>query len=891
MNRKKLMKKDKSNYRLIFIYSCLFLLMSSLIVLYLLINGKTNINQSSDGLSQHFRGLLYYSGYLKNIVVNLFEKHQLIMPHVDFSFGEGSDIIGALHFHGLGDPLSFLSILVPEKLMPAYYMLIPLIRMYLSGLFFILLCLYMKKDNAYAIVAGALCYAFCFFSLANFTHHINFINPVMIMPLMILGIERILNNDGPFVFVLAVFLGAVCGFYFFYMEVIMTVIYAVVRVPIFFKGNIVNTIKTLLYIGLNSVLALGMAAVVVCPIIYSYLGDSRTGINYELRTLYPPFFYERLLTIYVSNDSAYDLRLGLAAPTLFTLALTLKNYRKHYSLSALCVLSFVLICIPYFGKISNGFSFVSQRWSFVLALLFSYTLVEEWDEIRNNRKYLMIVMAVLLLMTGYSAWSRTERVIVPMFICILFLLVVFISYEKKIFSFDVRQILMIALIMMNILYIEQYALSERGGDILDELLSVEDVRAIDHTSEAYIMKQYLSNKDEGFYRYTGSKLTNNSAITFGTNSTNYYWSITNPSDQLFRKELGLMDGISWQIHGYDNKAELESLANVKYYIVRDSYDGSIPYGFKLDRNFDGYNIYQNEYVIPFGYTYDSAISYDEWDTLNALEKQQSMMRTIVVNRELPVSEKQYDINKLDYSVTCGDGISFENNTIIVEKENATMTLSLSGDPDKEYYVLLSGLNYEDIYGYIDDDHSGSTILLKSSDGRTCAFTYLANSHHYYFGKSGYAGYFGYGDPIDEIKISFSLIGKYTFDYLSVYTKNMDGYQDLLGHLSKEVLDNVYFASNTVGGNITLSKDKYLLLSIPYSKGWKATVDGKEAEVFQANRHYLGIYLSQGNHSIELKYHCPGLKIGALISAVSFILLSIYIYLYKKGKARFIIHGE
>lgn len=47
-------------------------------------------------------------------------------------------------------------------------------------------------------------------------------------------------------------------------------------------------------------------------------------------------------------------------------------------------------------------------------------------------------------------------------------------------------------------------------------------------------------------------------------------------------------------------------------------------------------------------------------------------------------------------------------------------------------------------------------------------------------------------------------------------------------------------TNTIQGNINLKKDKILCLAVPYSKGWKATVDGKEQELLQANTMYMGV---------------------------------------------------
>lgn len=90
---------------------------------------------------------------------------------------------------------------------------------------------------------------------------------------------------------------------------------------------------------------------------------------------------------------------------------------------------------------------------------------------------------------------------------------------------------------------------------------------------------------------------------------------------------------------------------------------------------------------------------------------------------------------------------------------------------------------------------------------------------------------------------------------------MDDFDNQIEKLSEETLQNVKFGTNQITGDITVSKDKFLCLSLPYSKGWKAYVDGKETEVHQANVGYMGIMLDKGTHSIEMKYETPWLRVG------------------------------
>ena len=105
---------------------------------------------------------------------------------------------------------------------------------------------------------------------------------------------------------------------------------------------------------------------------------------------------------------------------------------------------------------------------------------------------------------------------------------------------------------------------------------------------------------------------------------------------------------------------------------------------------------------------------------------------------------------------------------------------------------------------------------------------------------------------------------------------MDNYETQINALKKDVFENEEISTNSVKGKISLDKTKFLYFSIPYSKGWTAYIDGKKADLLQANIMHMGLFVEQGEHVIELKYETPFLKTGLLISIISFIVFLTYI---------------
>ena len=85
------------------------------------------------------------------------------------------------------------------------------------------------------------------------------------------------------------------------------------------------------------------------------------------------------------------------------------------------------------------------------------------------------------------------------------------------------------------------------------------------------------------------------------------------------------------------------------------------------------------------------------------------------------------------------------------------------------------------------------------------------------------------------------------------------------------------------GKIALDKAKILCLTIPYSNGWTALVDGKPAKIYQANSMFMGLPLEAGTHEIELVYKTPGGKIGTGITEMG-IAACLMIYVVRRKKA-------
>lgn len=96
--------------------------------------------------------------------------------------------------------------------------------------------------------------------------------------------------------------------------------------------------------------------------------------------------------------------------------------------------------------------------------------------------------------------------------------------------------------------------------------------------------------------------------------------------------------------------------------------------------------------------------------------------------------------------------------------------------------------------------------------------------------------------------------------------------DVAGTSTSECADLQLTGSSDLRGTLTCENSSIACLTVPYTSGWKVTVDGQPAELFRANIGFIGFEVPEGTHVIEARYEVPGLAAGLCVSAAGVVLL-------------------
>jgi uncharacterized membrane protein YfhO len=157
----------------------------------------------------------------------------------------------------------------------------------------------------------------------------------------------------------------------------------------------------------------------------------------------------------------------------------------------------------------------------------------------------------------------------------------------------------------------------------------------------------------------------------------------------------------------------------------------------------------------------------------------------------------------------------------------------------------------------------------------------------YGGKDDWVINMGYSEKAKtEIEITFEESGTYTFDDLGVYCQPVDSVLPKIDEMGETPFEKLSLDVNRVDATAVLDDDaaKLAFFSLAYTPGWSATVDGKEAAIVQADTAFMAVELSgKGTHEVVLTYVTPGLREGALVTAVGIIAFLVVVVVGRRKR--------
>lgn len=723
-----------------FLYTILFLTMAALCYSYFIFSGRSLI-WLTDGWTMHFKALFYYSQYLRTIFRHLIFDHQLIIPDWDFYIGEGNDIIGTLHGYAIGDPIAFLSVFVPAKYMHYYFTFASFLRFYMAGIAFSELCFGTEIKNRYGILAGTLAYVFCGRSFVHCVPHPEMINPLIYLPLLILGVEIIIRKKKPYLFIVSIGLLALCNMYFFYICALLTVVYVLIRLFILYNKDVKSIALNILSFGGYSVIGVCISGVILLPEIFFLFSDSRASSDKPFSLLYPMAYYSSLPGIAISEQTSYELYLGLAAPAIIVIFLLFRKRGAFLLYKLLFVASVLILFFPTLGSLLNGMSYAANRWSFALTLLCTYVLSKLWDELlglqRKEWAFLLICSLAYYVLILHFDKSRSAGALSSVPFLFITLIVLFYNSTDNLVA-TIKSLSLVGVIMASAVNLAFWSLSSEEGITFSEYVENEKVWDEWENNEARVVKALTANIV--YPRYTGSSLVENANMINEISNTQFYWSVSNAYMNNYRRSLSMRELIPYSYEGYDDRTTPIALTGSQYYVARNGASSYVtPYGFDyldtFNSNITGdkmlealkkelgtdqlsdeqmkrvksvstteFSLFKNNYPLPMGYCYSAYITKDMWDALDPVQKQETLLKAAYVDAsfdDIQLYRKEIPDYTVPYEIEYyGSEITPTEFGVITTSDRTTATIQLKNTvTDAEIYVGIKDLTFTPTTAY------------------------------------------------------------------------------------------------------------------------------------------------------------------------------------------------
>ena len=881
----------------------------------------------TDGVEQQYSSFLYEGRWLRQIFRTFLSGGGWVVPQWEWSVGYGVDSMTTMLSF---EPLTLVSALVPESLSELAYQALIFVRMYLAGLFFCLYALARDRDAQDALCgACAYVFSACLLNGLYWPGSLVgalFLPLVLtgVERMLAGGRPYVLIGGLSLLFVSSYYFA-----YMIMLALIPYCVVRVVQVEKNPSAKIHLTWLVRLAGCVLISLSIGCSAIVpqMHALFGSARFTSNTVI---FQPTYSFLYYLNFIPGFISTFSpGNDYLIGYGATSLLAcVALFLERgerRREHRALRIGFVVLTLMMLVPIFGRVMNGNNYASNRWSFVYAMLISYIVCVVAPRLRRlggrDRRVALVVLCVILVLVLVVNNLRKEAYLASLAVGFFSLALLATGVVPR----RHMTLAIVATLLVSSAVAVTYIADYREGGYTNDAYSLGDVhRSVTLASPSYVLTKV---DDPTFWRAdtdVGALGLRNDGIFLGTRAYSFYYNIYNSRIDRFHTELGLTRAaINFSYKGLGGRSFLEAVTAGSYYLAPSDHSFPVPYYYDdtpvlVDEIADdemSYEVYAARDRLPLGFTYSHVMARDEYERLSMARKQATLLQAAVVDSDdvlatglaeltprFSDSSPTYraaDINDASDSSggegmvvgegsdsTSTSGCSYEDGRIVVRERGATLRLSFEGLPNAETYLSLKNFRYhlpenesdadQTLFERLSSLYQGTSLyqpntyhkIVVSSDGGGVAEVECTPSlSHMYGGKSDWLVNLGYSEkPVREITLYLPRVGSYSLDDMSVVIQPMDEFDGQIDALKEDVLDNVELPTNGVRGTIDASKDELLFLSIPYSDGWSATVDGAEANIICANTAFMGIALSAGRHSIELRYATPGLGLGMTIGA-------------------------
>lgn len=769
-----------------------------------------------------------------------------------FSFekGIGGSMIGTFAYY-LASPFLLLLFLFPTSKLYLATLLILVLKLCTAGFtMYLFLKSHFKERTCLLIFSTS--YVFMSYIGAYF-FHIMWMDAIYMLPLVMLGIDKIIRNRKPLFYIVSLMITILTNYYMGYIVCIFSLLYFCYELYLY-NDNKIEKKKCFIMFTISSLLGGLLTSFLILPTAIELTSSVRTSVN-PFSGISVQSFLKVASGLFLGSHNygdilskqRYHIYVGIFCFILYLLYFwNPKISKKEKKASFILLFIFLIsIFINYIDVIWCAFSITacfSGRYMFVFCFFLIFLAVKSFLSIQYIKvEHLFFIaplypiLAILVLWKQFS-FVKTFLVFISVLIFFFYLFLLYYYLNRK----DKRKqisfllfFLVLAEVTVNFFFMmESYKFQYKTPEVDLYKKVRSEIQKIDQKQDDFyrLEKMYNRSVNDGFYLdYHGVQVF-----------------LSTLSEKQYNFFIRLGYSVFGNIIEYNRSMPpADSLLGVQYLFLRDrehpyydkidsfpvSYYDNLFYNLKMS----DISIYENQYALGLG----TIIS----------KKQDLCLHTGTIEDRLAY---QNDI------VSCLNGkkvLVYEKIPLKKVSENRYILTK-----DKEYNIYF----YPNIVSSFLEEEDTVELFI---DGKT-------------------AGIFTSNDFVIQELIHSGINKDFTIELKSksgskyipyAYYFREDIYQQVFSKLKQNQMKVLENKGGFIKAKVNVQKgNDYLFTTIPYDTGFTVFVDGKKVSYEEILDTFIGISLEKGEHEIVFRYMPKGLKIGALLSFIAFVITILYV---------------
>lgn len=737
-----------------------------------------------------------------------------------YEVGIGSNFM-ALFVYYLASPLHIFSIFVPESHLIEFMSYLIVLKIGLAGM---TSCIYLRehfeRSDWTAILFS------CFYALSGFVsaynYNIMWIDCVVLLPLIMLGLERLVRDGRCCLYCVTLALSIFTNFYISIMICIFLVLYFLLLLVIERGG-----LKSLLNFALFSLLAGGMAAILlipeVCAILETDFGDMDFPKVVESYFSVLDMLARHCVCVFTHRglDHWPNIYCGSAVIMLVPMYLMNKNISIREKFVRLVLIGFMLISFStnFLDFIWHGLNYPDSfpaRQSFIYVLLVLTICYDAFLHVKETEE--QHILYGYLCAVGFFLYCEkfVEHEDFQWGVKLLTLVVISV-YAVCLWLYRTRENASLnralAIVAITVVIAESFT-----NTIVTSVGTVSRSDYLGQLEDYETLYEMTKEREDSVYRLEKfNRRTKNDGTLAGYPTASLFSSTLNSGVMDMYKVLGMRH--SKVYYCFDGATALTSaMLNVNYMFgSSEDYENGL---YKLIGQSGDVYLYQCTKTLPFGYVAPVGFDLSEAYPDNGIRVQNEIVEDLDIHGTL--------FKKVS-KTTFGDEII------------------LKADKDGYYYAIFTdyGTNKMKLLGGSTDEENYEEL----TKGSICYLGYL---------EEGESVTLCNGNEEDGTP-NMSL---------DIYCMNEAVLNRVLEKLSAQHLENVTWESDHLTGDITMEEAGRLILTVPYEDGWTVLINGEETEGTLFGGCLMAFDLKPGEYHLEMTYVPKGTWAGIAVSAVS-----------------------